>query len=80
MGAIRSDRIAEAFRAVPRHLFALGAPLEEVYTATATVEWDEHGVPISTVSAPELQAFMLEQAATANWCRTLPTPGISDSA
>ena len=26
------------------------------------VKWDEHGVPISTVSAPELQAFMLEQA------------------
>jgi len=64
MGAIRSDWVAEVFRAVPRHLFTLGAPLEEVYTATAAVhvKWDEHGVPISTVSAPELQAFMLEQA------------------
>ncbi|MGH4012804.1 MAG: methyltransferase, FxLD system, partial [Pseudonocardiaceae bacterium] len=64
MGAIRSDRVAEVFRAVPRHLFTPGAPLGEVYTPTAAVhvKWDEHGVPISTVSAPELQAFMLEQA------------------
>lgn len=64
MVAIRSDRVAEVFRAVPRHLFTPGAPLEEVYTFTAAVhvKWDEHGVPISTVSAPELQAFMLEQA------------------
>jgi len=64
MGAIRSDRVAEVFRAVPRHLFTLGAPLEEVYAPTAAVhvKWDEYGVPISTVSAPELQAFMLEQA------------------
>jgi protein-L-isoaspartate(D-aspartate) O-methyltransferase len=64
MGAIRSDRVAEVFRAVPRHLFTPGAPLEEVYNPTAAVhvKWDEYGVPISTVSAPELQAFMLEQA------------------
>jgi protein-L-isoaspartate(D-aspartate) O-methyltransferase len=64
MGAIRSDRVAEVFRAVPRHLFTPGAPREKVYTPTAAVhvKCDEHGVPISTVSAPELQAFMLEQA------------------
>jgi protein-L-isoaspartate(D-aspartate) O-methyltransferase len=64
MGAIRGDRVADAFRAVPRHLFAPGAPLETVYAATdsVVVKRDEHGVPISTVSAPELQAFMLEQA------------------
>jgi Protein-L-isoaspartate(D-aspartate) O-methyltransferase (PCMT) len=37
MGAIRSDRIADAFRAVPRHLFAPGAPLEAVYAATGSV-------------------------------------------
>jgi protein-L-isoaspartate(D-aspartate) O-methyltransferase len=64
MGAIRSDRVADVFRAVPRHLFTPGAPLEEVYTPTAAVhvKCDEHGAPISTVTAPELQAFMLEQA------------------
>ena len=62
MGTIRSDRVADAFRTVPRHLFAPGAPLVAVYAATTSViiKRDDHGVPISTVSAPELQAFMLE--------------------
>ncbi len=65
MGTIRSDQVADAFRAVPRHLFAPGAPLEAVYAATSSVvtKRDDHGVAISSVSAPELQAFMLEQAA-----------------
>jgi protein-L-isoaspartate(D-aspartate) O-methyltransferase len=64
MRAIRSDRVAEAFRAVPRHRFAPGAPLEAVYAATTSVvtKRDDCGVVISSVSAPELQAFMLEQA------------------
>ncbi|MGH4009320.1 MAG: hypothetical protein ACRDTH_14405 [Pseudonocardiaceae bacterium] len=62
---MHSDRVAEAFRAVPRHLFHPGAPVEAVHAATTSViiKRDDHGVPISTVSAPELQAFMLEQAA-----------------
>ncbi len=65
MGTIRSDGVAEAFRTVPRHLFAPGAPLDAVYAATSSVvtKRDEHGVAISSVSAPEIQAFMLEQAA-----------------
>lgn len=65
MGTIRTDRVAEVVRAVPRHLFAPGAPLEAVYAATTSVvtKRDAHGVPISSVSAPELQAFMLEQGA-----------------
>jgi protein-L-isoaspartate(D-aspartate) O-methyltransferase len=62
--AIRSDQVAEAFRMVPRHLFAQDAPLHEAYAATSAVvtKRDEHGVAISSVSAPEIQAFMLEQA------------------
>jgi len=65
LGTIRSDRVADAFRTVPRHLFAPGAPLAAVYAATTSViiKRDNHGVAISSVSAPELQAFMLEQAA-----------------
>ncbi|MGH3797486.1 MAG: methyltransferase, FxLD system [Pseudonocardiaceae bacterium] len=65
MKTIRSDRIADAFRVVPRHLFAPGASLAAVYAATTSVvtKRDEYGVAISSVSAPELQAFMLEQAA-----------------
>ena len=65
MGTIRSDRVTEAFRAVPRHMFAPGAPLDAAYAATSSVvtKRDEHGVAISSVSAPEIQAFILEQAA-----------------
>lgn len=64
MGAVRSDRVAAVFRAVPRHLFTPEASLEDAYDPrdAVHVKWDEQGVPISTVSAPELQAFMLEQA------------------
>ena len=62
--ALRSHQVVDAFRAVPREAFAPGAPLEDVYTATTSVvtKCDESGVPTSSVSAPELQAFMLEQA------------------
>jgi hypothetical protein len=61
MGAIRSDRVADAFHVVPRHSFAPGAPLEAVYAATdsVVVKRDEHDIPISTVSAPEFQDFIL---------------------
>ncbi len=61
--AIRSDRVADAFRTVPRHLFAPGATLEESYAQdTVRVKRDEHGIAISMVSAPRIQAMMLEQA------------------
>lgn len=64
IGAVRSDRVAEVFRAVPRHLFAPGAPLEAAYDPrdAVHVKWDDQGVPISTVSSPQLQGSMLEQA------------------
>ncbi|MBB5155952.1 methyltransferase, FxLD system [Saccharopolyspora phatthalungensis] len=64
MGAIRSDRVAEVFRAVDRRWYTLDTPLEEVYDPMGAVhvKWDEHGVPVSTVSSPQLQAGMLEQA------------------
>ncbi|MGH8902520.1 MAG: methyltransferase, FxLD system [Egibacteraceae bacterium] len=62
--AIRSDQVADAFRAVPRHLFAAGEPLENAYAANSSVitKRDEHGIAISTVSAAHIQATMLEQA------------------
>lgn len=64
LDAIRSDHVVSAFRRVPRQAFAPGAPLEEVYAATTAVvtKRDEHGVAISSVSAPQVQASMLEQA------------------
>lgn len=42
IGAVRSDRVAEVFRAVLRHLFAPGAPLEAAYDPrdAVHVKWD----------------------------------------
>jgi len=64
MNAIRSDRVATAFAQVGRHVFAPGVPLHEVYAPTTAVKtkYDEHGAPTSSISAPQIQAFMLEQA------------------
>lgn len=64
VGSIHCERVLDAFRVVPRHLFAPGVPLEDVYaTAEAVVtKRNEHGVPVSSVSAPSIQAAMLVQA------------------
>jgi protein-L-isoaspartate(D-aspartate) O-methyltransferase len=62
-GAIRSARVEAAFRTVPRHVFAPGASLEDAYAnRPLPTKRDEHGVTMSSVSAPWLQAGMLEQA------------------
>ncbi|GAA2536958.1 methyltransferase, FxLD system [Pseudonocardia hydrocarbonoxydans] len=64
LGGVRSEPVAAAFRAVPRHTFAPDAPLTQVYDATTTV-WPKHdgaGRMTSTVSAAHIQAVQLEQA------------------
>ncbi|MCY9784960.1 methyltransferase, FxLD system [Nocardiopsis sp. EMB25] len=63
-GLLLSPRVEQALRAVPRHRFAPEATLEEAYepfTAVVTKR-DEHGISLSSVSAPQVQAMMLEQA------------------
>ena len=62
-GCIQRDEIADAFRAVPRHLFVPGTPLTEVYSMVAVIptHFDEHGLSISSSSAPNIMAIMLEQ-------------------
>jgi protein-L-isoaspartate(D-aspartate) O-methyltransferase len=64
LGAIHVERVAAAFHAVPRHLFAPEASLENVYAANRSVvtKTDENGAAVSSVSAPTIQATMLEQA------------------
>jgi len=64
LGVIRSDGVADAVATVPRHLFAPGEPLERAYAAKTILQTkrDERGVAISMVSAPDIQAMMLEQA------------------
>ncbi|MFL6113310.1 MAG: methyltransferase, FxLD system [Catenulispora sp.] len=63
-GAIATPRVAAAFRTVPRHRFAPGLPLERAYANQVVfVKRDRSGMPTSSVSAPDIQAIMLEQAA-----------------
>lgn len=62
-GSITTPEVEAAFRTVPRHLFAPEVPLEQAYAnGIVRTKQDEHGVTISSVSAPWLQAVMLEQA------------------
>lgn len=73
MGAVRSDAVAEALSTVPRHLFAPGESLEKAYAAKGTLltKWNDEGEAVSTVSAPHIQAMMLEQAAIEPGMRVL---------
>lgn len=62
-GAVTTPEVAAAVRTVPRHLFTPGLPLERAYANQVVfVKRDRHGVPTSSVSAPDIQAIMLEQA------------------
>lgn len=62
-GTIVSNEVEAAFRTVPRHLFAPGTTLEQSYAQDAVrTKRDQHGTTISSISAPWLQAMMLEQA------------------
>jgi protein-L-isoaspartate(D-aspartate) O-methyltransferase len=82
MDGIRTDRVASAFRSVPRHLFVPGESLASAYAANASVlsKRDEHGVMISTVSAAHIQAVMLDrqhlrQRLQRSGTATSPSPG-----
>ena len=74
MGAIRRDEVAAAFLRVPRHLFAPEATsLEQAYDVEAVIQtkWAEDGTAISSVSAPLIQARMVEQAGITRGMRVL---------
>jgi protein-L-isoaspartate(D-aspartate) O-methyltransferase len=63
-GTISSPEIEAAMRKVPRHRFTPDTPLDKAYDTYAAVitKTDEYGVQLSSVSAPQIQAMMLEQA------------------
>ncbi|GAA1748778.1 methyltransferase, FxLD system [Streptomonospora arabica] len=63
-GTITTPQIEDVMRRVERHAFAPDNNLEEIYSTYAAVitKSDEHGIPMSSVSAPQIQAMMLEQA------------------
>jgi protein-L-isoaspartate(D-aspartate) O-methyltransferase len=63
-GSIRTPEVAAAFRAVAREQFAPGYPLDDVYRMHSAVvtKLGEHGRGTTSISAPWLQAKMLEDA------------------
>ncbi len=60
---VRSGPVADAFRAVPRHLFLPDVAPEDAYADEAVPIKIEHGVTLSSVSQPSMVAIMLEQLA-----------------
>ena len=60
-GALTRQEVADAFLAVPRHLFLPGLPLDEVYLDEAIPTKLEGGHAISSSSQPAMMAIMLEQ-------------------
>jgi protein-L-isoaspartate(D-aspartate) O-methyltransferase len=72
-GAIRSEPVAAALAAVPRHLFAPGEALDAAYAAQGIVvaKRGADGRTLSVMSAAHLQAVMLEQAGIGPGMRVL---------
>ncbi|WP_369184757.1 methyltransferase, FxLD system [Streptomyces sp. Y1] len=63
-GAIRTDAVEAAFRAVAREHFLPGVPLEAAYADNPTyTKADGSGTQISAASQPAIVALMLEQLA-----------------
>jgi protein-L-isoaspartate(D-aspartate) O-methyltransferase len=56
-----SERVLDAFAAVPRHLFLPGVAPELAYADDAIVTHERDGVPTSSSSQPSLMARMLDQ-------------------
>ncbi|MGH3827543.1 MAG: methyltransferase, FxLD system, partial [Pseudonocardiaceae bacterium] len=64
--------VEAALRTVPRHLFTPEVPLEQAYADRSIVtKRTERGSPISSVSAPHIQAMMLGQLQVAPGQRVL---------
>lgn len=62
-GTIRTERVEHAFRTVPRHVFTPEVAVEDAYAQDVVrTKTDVDGTTLSSVSAPWLQAMMLEQA------------------
>ncbi|WP_331730635.1 methyltransferase, FxLD system (plasmid) [Kitasatospora sp. NBC_00070] len=63
-GTIRSEAVARAMSVVPRHVFAPEFSLAQAYDPhqALVTRRDANGLATSSVSAPQIQAFMLEQA------------------
>lgn len=58
---LADEAVADAFLAVPRHLFVPGVPPERAYRDEAISTKIEGGLPVSSSSQPAIMAIMLEQ-------------------
>jgi protein-L-isoaspartate(D-aspartate) O-methyltransferase len=70
-GTLTQPAVAQAFLAVPRHLFLPGLPPDEAYRDDAIATKFAGGRPISSSSQPAIMAIMLEQLAPAPGQRVL---------
>ncbi len=70
-GSLTQPDVAAAFRAVPRHLFLPGLPLDEAYRDEAIPTKMEGGHAISSSSQPAIMAIMLEQLSVSPGQRVL---------
>jgi protein-L-isoaspartate(D-aspartate) O-methyltransferase len=60
-GTLRDPAVAGAFRAVLRHQFLPGRPLDEVYEDSAIMtKIGDRGMPLSSSSQPTIMAIMLQ--------------------
>ncbi|MFF2652660.1 methyltransferase, FxLD system [Streptomyces sp. NPDC058045] len=61
-GCVRTPRVEEAMRTVPRHLFVPNAPLAKAYgNKPVDTKFDASGASISCASQPDIVGMMLEQ-------------------
>jgi protein-L-isoaspartate(D-aspartate) O-methyltransferase len=61
-GVVSSQRVDEAVRVVPRHMFVPSVPLQQAYADDVVhTKRDSAGVAISAASQPRIVAMMLEQ-------------------
>ena len=72
-GSITSGHVEDAFRVVPRHLFAPpGTSLKDAYAdTTIRTKFDLSGTCLSSISAPWLQAIMIREAGVRAGMRVL---------
>ncbi len=62
-GAVRDERVADAFARVPRHVFVPDVPAHDVYADRSIAIKLLDGVPISSSSQPAIMAEMIEMLA-----------------